>query len=513
LIRFSFSEWAVVALYVVAVTTIGSMFYRRRSSAADFFLGGRSMAALPVAISLVAADMSAISYLGLPAWSYGLNLQLFWVSASYAIAVPVVMYVFLPFYMRLKLYTGYEYLERRFDLKTRLTASGLFLIMRGSHVALAIYAPALVLSVLTGLPMYVSVLIMGVFTTLYTSLGGMKAVIWTDVLQFTILISGVLVVFWLSIARIPGGVAAAYHTASSGGHMSLFDFSLDPRRMTAFWPAIIGGAVMNLSTLATDQAYLQRYFTTRSLAEGRRSVLLDMTIILPVAAILYMLGTVLYAFYQAYPGHLQGLPNTDAILPYFVMNEIGGIFAGLVIASIFASSMAVMSAGINALTTATTVDFYQRWLRPGLAEGHYVRVGRAGTVAWGTACTVGALYAGRLGPLGNAFNKMNAFIGGPILGIFLLGMLTRRAKGTAAVAGGVLAFAVVSWINWNTNVSIFYHALIGFMITFGLGYAFSFVGAAAEEAKLVGLVHGLSAASEPSSVSAHRVMSDHADAD
>jgi SSS family transporter len=502
-IRFSVSEWAVVAIYVVAVTSIGSLFYRRRSSAADFFLGGRSMSALPVAISLVAADMSAISYLGLPAWAAQFNLQLFWVSASYAVAVPVVMYVFLPFYMRLKLYTGYEYLERRFDLKTRLAASGLFLLMRGSHVALAIYAPALVLSILTGLPMYISVLIIGVFTTLYTSLGGMKAVIWTDVLQFSVLISGVLAVFWLSVARMPGGIMAAYHTASTGGHLQLFDFSLDPRRMTAFWPAMIGGSVMTLSTLGTDQAYLQRYFTTTSLSEGRRSVLFDMIIVLPVAAILYLLGTVLYAFYHAYPGRLLGLPNPDAILPYFVMNEIAGVFAGLVIASIFASSMAVMSAGINALTTATTVDFYQRWLRPGRAESHYVRVGRWGTVGWGAACTLGALYAGRLGPLGNAFNKMNAFIGGPILGVFLLGMLTRRAKGTAAVIGGAVGFAIVSWINWNTSISIFYHALIGFVITFGLGYALSFIGARPQETKLAGLVHGRNPAGEPHSLSAH----------
>src|SRR5690348_602410 len=126
MIRFSVTEWAIVGLYVVVVTAIGSLFYRKGSSAAEYFLGGRSMSAIPVAISLVAADMSAISYMGLPAWSFQYNMELFWVSASIVLAVPVVMYVFMPFYMRLKLYTGYEYLERRFDLKTRLVASGLF---------------------------------------------------------------------------------------------------------------------------------------------------------------------------------------------------------------------------------------------------------------------------------------------------------------------------------------------------------------------------------------------------
>jgi SSS family transporter len=490
-IRFSFTEWVVVGLYVLVVTSIGSLFYRRRSSAADFFLGGRSMNALPVAISLVAADMSAISYMGLPAWSYQYNLELFWVSASYILAVPVVMYLFLPFYMRLRLYTGYEYLERRFDMRTRLTASGLFLLMRGSHVAIAIYAPSIVLSMLTGLPLHVNVLVMGLFTTLYTSLGGMKAVIWTDVLQFSILVSGVIAVFWLSVSRIPGGLTAAFHVAAVGGHLHMINLSLDPHQITAFWPAVLGGAVMILATLGTDQAYLQRYFSTGSLREGRRSVLLDMAIVVPIAGVLYLLGDVLYAFYHAYPARLQGLPTTDAILPFFVMRELGGVFSGLVMASIFASSMAVMSAGINALTTATTVDFYQRWLKPGMPESHYVRVGRWGTVAWGAACTLGALFAGRLGPLANAFNKMNAFIGGPILGIFLLGMLTRRAKGTPAVTGGAAAFAIVAWVNLKTSISFFYHALIGMLITFAVGYCLSLLGSEPEEAKLVGLVHGL----------------------
>src|SRR6185312_3824593 len=488
--HFTFSEWIVLGLYIIAVTAVGGLCYRKHSSATDFFLGGRSMGAIPVAISLVAADMSAISYMGLPAWSFRHNLELYWVSAGYVLAIPVVMYLFLPFYMKLKLFTGYEYLERRFDRNARTVASGLFLLMRGSHVAIAIYAPSIILSLLTGMPLHWSVLIMGVFTTFYTSLGGMKAVIWTDVLQFTILVSGIFAVSWIAVSRIPGGALGAFHIASAGGHLRFLNFSLDPRQLSAFWPGFFGGGVMILSTLGTDQAYLQRYFTTRSLKEGRRAVLMDACIILPIAAILYLLGTVLYAFYHSFPGHLHGLPTDDALVPFFVMREMGGVFSGLVIASIFASSMAVMSAGINALTTATTVDFYKRWLRPDKAESHYVSVGRWGTVGWGAICTVGALLVGRLGPLANAFNKMNAFIGGPILGIFLLGMLTRRAKGTPSIVGAAFAFGVVSWLNWKTDISFFYHALIGTVITFAVGYLLSLLSKPPQPAQLAGLVYG-----------------------
>jgi len=489
--HFTNLDWMILVAYVLAVSTIGSLFYRKGSSAADFFLGGRKMKALPVAISLVAADVSAITYMGTPAWSYRFNLELLWVNLSYLAAIPVVMYLFLPFYMRLKLYTGYEYLEHRFDLKTRLMASGLFLLMRGSHVAIAIYAPSIILSLLTGQPLYVSVLIMGVCTTIYTTFGGMKAVIWTDVMQFTILISGMIAVFWLALSRIPGGVHTAYAVAGHAGRLHFLNFSLNPDQLSAFWPAFLGGGAMVLSTLGTDQAYLQRYFSTRSLKEGQKAVLMDALIILPVGFLLFLLGDVLYAFYHFHPTHLEGLPNRDALLPFFVLRELGGVFSGLVIASIFASSMAVMSAGINALTTATTVDFYKRWLRPDREDTHYVRVGRLGTIGWGTLCTIGALYANRLGPLINAFNKINAFIGGPLLGIFLLGMLSRRAKGTPAVIGGVVALVVVSVLNWTTNISFFYHALIGVLITFTVGYVLSLRGPRPSREKIAGLVRGL----------------------
>ncbi len=490
-IHFTTLDWLILACYVAGISTIGSLFYRKKASAADFFLGGRAMKALPVAVSLVAADMSAITYMGTPAWSFRFNLELFWFNLSYLAVIPIVMYVFLPFYMRLKLYTGYEYLERRFDLKTRLLASGLFLLLRGSHIAITIYAPSIVLSLLTGEPLYLSVLIMGVFTTLYTSLGGMKAVIWTDVIQFTILVSGMVVVFWLALSRVPGGLLTVYHVAGQAGRLRFWNASLDPSQMYAFWPCILGGSVMLLCTLGTDQTYLQRYFSTSSLKEGRRSVLLDGLIAIPVVFLLYVLGDVLFVFYHYHPSHLKGLTNSGAILPFFVLREVGGAFSGLVIASIFASSMAVMSAGINALTTATTVDFYKGWLRPGRKDAHYVKVGRLGTVGWGALCTAGALFADRLGPLINAFNKVNAFLGGPVLGIFLLGMLTRRARGTPAMIGGVSALAVVAFLNWATDISFFYHALAGLLVTVSVGYGLSLLWPAPSSKKIMGLVRGV----------------------
>jgi SSS family transporter len=484
---FSFWDWAILFFYIALVTGLGSRFYRRRSSAQDYFLGGRRMNAIPVAISLVAADLSAMSYMGVPAWAYEHNWQLFLQTCTLLLATPVVIYVFMPFYMRFRFYTGYEYLERRFDMKCRLLASSMFLLTRGGHIAVAIFAPSIALKVITGLPIYVCVLITGVFTTFYTTLGGMKAVIWTDVLQFAVLIGGAITVVGLALVRIPGGVSTVYHVSSQGGRLSLLNFSLDPKDLTSVWSLLIGGGIATLSTLGTDQAYLQRYFTTGSLKEGRLSVLLDALIALPVSMILFTMGDLLYTYYHFRPDRLQGLPMTDAILPFFVVHELGGIFSGLMIASIFAASMAVMGAGLNSMSTVTAIDFYQRL---GGDSNRIVQVGRLSTVAWGGAATVAALFAGHLGPIVMGFNLILSYFGGPILGIFLLGMLTKRCTGRGAFLGAVLSLAGVTVTAFESHISFFYYAVLGFVGTFSIGYLLSLLEPAPHPDQIRGLVLG-----------------------
>lgn len=489
--RFSSLDWTILISYLAAVGTIGSLFYRKRSSSPEYFLGGRRMSALPVAISLVAADLSAISYMGIPAWTYEKNIELFLSTCACLLAAPVVMYLFMPFYSRFKLFTGYQYLERRFDLKTRFLGALLFSFLRGAHIAIVIYTPSIALKVITGLPLYVCVLIIGLLTTAYTTLGGMKAVIWTDVMQFSVLMLGTGIIFYLSLTRIPTSFVGAYQIAKQAGLLHLLNFSLDPSQLTSVWAMLIGGTFLILSTWGTDQAYLQRYFTTKSLKEGRRSILMDALIAVPVGLALYLIGAVLYVFYHYHPDRLRGLPSPDAILPFFVVHELGGALSGLVIASIFAASMAVMSAGINSLTTVTSIDFYQRLFNPQAEDSHIVLVGRLGTVGWGMVATIGALFVGRLGSVVNAFNLINSFLGGPILGMFLLGMLTRRGRGTGAVLGGAVGLLIVSLLQWRTSVSFYYFAFIGSVVTFVTGYAFSLLGPAPNLAELSGLVVGL----------------------
>ncbi|MBL8216981.1 MAG: sodium/solute symporter [Bryobacterales bacterium] len=487
---FATLDYIAVVVYLLAIAAFGSSFYRRNSSAREYFLGSRSISWLPAGISIIAADLSAISIMGAPAWSFKNNMELVWVAVGYPLMAPLVLLVFVPFYSRLNLYTAYEYLERRFSLGVRLFTSGLFQMLRGWHVAVAVYGPALVINMVTGLPVWACVFIMGFFTTFYTTLGGIKAVIWTDVIQFVTVTTGILVIFVTAIGAVPGGFPAAYTAAKAAGKLNLINTSLDPSQLTTIWSCLAGGMILSLAPLTTDQAILQRLFTTKSVKDCRQSVILQSILVVPITFLLYSLGVALYAFYNAYPDRLHGLPTNNAIVPHFTLAELPTGISGLVIAAIFAASMAVMSAGINSLTTASTVDFYQRVFRPNETPEHYARVGRLGTLIWGCLVTFLALLAEHAGDLVVAYNRVSSVLSGPMLGIFLLGVLTRRATSTGAltgaVCGGLAVIAVMIWTNW----AFFYLGIIGVSITIAMGLAVSLFTPPPDERHTKGLVMG-----------------------
>ncbi|MEO7653603.1 MAG: sodium/solute symporter [Bryobacteraceae bacterium] len=485
---FTLLEYSILFGYLTVVAAIGAAFYRKQSTAKDYFLGGKSMSWLPVGISIVAADLSAITLMGVPAWMFQNNYEMAWGFLGPALAAPIMIYVFIPFYSGLNLYTAYEYLERRFDLRVRLVTSALFLFLRLVHVAIAIYGPSLAMSLATGLPMYQCVLGIGALTTLYTTSGGVRAVIWTDVIQFSTICLGVTGILWAALRQIDGGARETVRLAWEAGRLGFWNPSLNPSDTMAFWPSIIGGTTLTLASLATDQALIQRLFTTRSGRDAKQSIVANAVLQVPLLLLLGLVGTVLFAFYRQHPELLAGLPNNDAILPFFAVQQLPRGICALVIAAIFAATMAVMSAGINSLSTAFTVDFYQRLWRPEESPRHYATFGRAATAAWGAVATLLALFMGRLGALVLAYAKVSSLVGGPMLGIFLLGMLTRRATAVGTLYGAVAGAAAVAAVAAFTNVSFYYHVFVGMAITVLGGYLASRFTAPPSSTQLDGLV-------------------------
>lgn len=435
------------------------------------------MSWLPVTISVVASDASAITLLGSPGYAYAYDIKLIFYILGYTVAAWLVIVIFLPFYCRLKLYTAYEYLEQRFDLRVRCIASALFLFICGAHVSIAMYAPALVLTLVSHMPLHASILFMGIVVTLYTTMGGIRAVIWTDVMQFCIVVTGIIFTFFFTISRVNGGLAAISQIGAQYGKWRLWDFSLNPASSTTFWAMFVGGTFLALATTGTDQAVLQRYFTAKSEQECRRSLMAYSIILIPFNCALLFIGVFLFAFYHQHPELIKGLPGADSVLAYFVVHQLPRLLGTLLTASIFAASMGVMSAGINSLSTCSVVDFYRRIWRREASDAEYVRAGRIFTVLWGSTATIGALYAGRLGTLSLAFGKIQGFVGGVMLGIFLLGIFSHRANAVGAVVGSVIGMFCVSYFAFWTDVSFFWYGCISCFVTVVAGYiASSFSG-------------------------------------
>lgn len=466
-------DYAVLIIYVTASVALGVWFVKEQRTVKDYFLAGQSMNWFVVAISVIAALFSGISYLGAPTEVFNYDLTYAVTILSFFIATPIITLVFLPRFYRANFYSAYEYLERRFDLQVRTWSSAMFIIRVVFYLALAIYAPALALASVTGLPLWLSIAVIGLLTTVYTTLGGMKAVIWTDVMQFFVLFLGQLAIGWIAMSHIPGGLAGTWDIAAAAGKLNWanFDWSLTVR--CTFWGALLGGLFNNLVQMGTDQISVQRYLTAKSKAEAAKSLWFKLIVTLPVVIIFYLMGAILFAFYQTYPDRLPDLAQKDRILPYFVVNELPRGLPGLLVAAIFAATMSTVSSGINALSTASIVDFYQRSMGRTPEPDRLLRISKWLTGLYGVLATAVAFLMPLLGTLIEATNKIMGMLGGPLLGVFLLGMLTKRATSQGALLGAFFGSLLLAFVVFQTKVSFLWYALIGCVATFVLGYLFS----------------------------------------
>jgi len=468
-------DLAVIVGYLVGITWIGARSYRKNSSMQEYLLGNKGMKWLPVALSILAADTSAVSYLGVPAWSYQENMRLNQNIFTYLLAIPIVIWLFLPIYSRGNLYTAYQYLESRFNLHVRLLTSAFFLVIRSAHVAVIIYAPALMMAELIGIPLKFSIMAMGILTAFYTTMGGIKGVIWTDAIQVVTVLVGFTTVALSVLLNIPGGLAEVLRTGLAFGKFEFVDFSFNLNKVDNSWAILIGGTILGVQAMSTDQAVLQKYFTTRSSKETSKSLLFYGAVIIPLITLLSVLGVLLFVFYHSHPAIKATLRNADAIVPHYAASMLPHGLAGLVVASIFAGSMSTVSASLNSLATSSVVDIYKRILQVDRSEQHYTRASRWATCLWGLLATIGAFYAGRLGALVNAFAKIQSLMGGIILGIFLLGILTKRVSSAGVIFGSLLGLGVVLYVFFFTPISLFWYCVIGSACTFAGGWVYSLV--------------------------------------
>jgi len=525
--HFTWIDYSVFIAYLLLSVAIGTVFIKGQRDLNEYLLAGRSMGSVLVAMTVLAALFSGISFLAAPSEGYANGPVFYLVNLSFFIATPLTALVVLPFYYNSKFFTAYQYLEARFSVQVRTVASASFIIRVLLWLGAATYAPALALEQATGMPLWFTILVTGVLTTFYTTLGGMRAVIWTDVMQLIVLFAGQLVIALVALARVPGGVGKVIELGQEGGRLDL-SLSPDPTVRLTLWGLVIGAVFMSLVQMATDQVSVQRYLSAKSMKEARRGLWIKLVMTLPITFVFYGTGLVLYAFYQVHGDPLAAgkITKADQILPYFVVNELPAGFPGIFIAAIYAASMSTISAGINSLTSASLVDFYQRlWKRPNLSEHHQLNIARWLTFAYGALVIVLAFLVQHLGTLLEATNKVIGLVGGPLVGLFFLGILVKRATARGALIGWMAGVAVllvvalgagigVALVKWTgppppfcpstpitllrapgawlqiaaiTNISFLWYAMIGCLVTMIVGYLVSLLEPAPNAKQLAGL--------------------------
>lgn len=482
---FSHFDWLVLGTYLAAMLAIGLRFSSRQTNSREFFLGSRRFSPLTISLSLLATALSAITYVGIPGLACEQDWRLFLSGAIAVVSMVCVARYFMPFFYNLKLPSVYEYLRLRFDTRMAVLGGVIFLAVRGLVAGIAIYAPSVALAAVAGWNLHVCVVVFGLLTICYTALGGMSAVVWTDVIQAIVLMLGAFVclfILYTGIAMPPSEMIAVL---AEERKFNIVDLRWSWVEMT-FWAAVIGGFAYNLAFYGTDQVLLQRCMASRSLKASQQSLHLNALYIIPVILVFFTIGSLLYLFRRAHPQSLpEGLP-LDQVFPYFIAHQLPAGVSGLLIAAIFAAAMSTLSSILNSLSTVTVTDYIKRFILPGRDDAQYTTIAKITTAVWGIAAIVLALFTDRLNEsVALAALKAGGLFTGPILGAFLMGIFLPSITPTGAFLGTLLGMAVSLPVGFFTPLEPFWVLCGSCLLTFGVAAAVSAMAPMpAEDAKV-----------------------------
>nr|WP_286009634.1 sodium:solute symporter [Salinicola sp. S1-1-2] len=465
----------------MGIAWVGARFGKDQESTQDYFLGGRKIPGWAIGLSVMATQASAITFIGAPGWGFEGGLERLAVFINVPLAMAVLIVVLVPIFHRAGIYSIYELLERRFGPGTRSLAALLFLVARGLATGVVLYAPALVLSVVTGWDVNLTIVLMAVIAVSYTVLGGISAVIWTDVIQMFVLWFGAILSMVLMVSSLPGGWSDVFAYGAANGSFDAIDLSLDPTVTYSLWAGLIGGVVMHMAYFGTDQSQIQRVLTSPSIAEGQRSLLIGGYLLVPQMLLFLFIGVMLATYYQQHG--LSAPENLNELFPRYVVEAFPIGVTGLVIAGVFAAAMSSLDSALNSLSAVTVRDFYARYLKPEADEHHYLKASRWATVFWGLYATLFAFFAGNLGPVIEAVNRIGSWFYGALLGAFLLAILSHRSNGRGAATGIVLGMASV-WAVSLTEISWLYQNAVGLGVSVVAGYLVSLTAPAPDRAQL-----------------------------
>ncbi len=465
-------DLAIIALYLAGITLFGLRFRKKQRSLRDYFLADRNIPWWAIALSIVAAETSTLTIISIPGLAYDSNLTFLQVVMGYIVGRVIISFVLLPHYFRGDLYTAYQLIERRFGARLRTLTASLFLLTRAAAEGVRVYAVSIVVSIALGTGEISSIAIITLLTLIYTFEGGLAAVIWTDVVQTAIYIGGTLVGVFTILHLVPGGWNAIHTAAASAGKLRVFDFTPNFWLPYTFWAGVIGGSFFNTASHGTDQLIVQRLLAARSEKQSVTALLSSALAIFFQFGLFLMIGVMLWAYYRL-PSASFG--KADYIYPKFIVTRLPHGISGLLIAAILAAAMSNLSAALNSLSSSSMVDFYLR-RHPQTDERAQLRLSRISTFFWALLLfALAVLSLHKIAHVVEVGLTIASVTYGALLGVFLLGVLTRRANERGSMIGMLFGFGVELYLWLGTKVPWTWYVAIGTLVTFGIGYGASVI--------------------------------------
>lgn len=458
----------VFLLFTGGVVAFGCSFFKKKGTSEEFTSAGRSLPGWVVGMSIFATYVSSISYLGYPGKAFSGDWNAFVFSLSIPIASYFAARYFVPFYRSQDSISADSFLENRFGPWARIYASSCYLLTQIARTGSILYLLALPMNVLLGWHIQTIIVVTSVAIVLYSMLGGMKAVIWTEAIQGIILIGGALVCMFILLFDMPGGPVQTFSIAMEDGKFSLGSFGSSLSEST-FWVCLIYGIFTNLQNYGIDQSYVQRYHTAKNEKEAKFSALFGGYLFIPVSAVFFMIGTGLYAFYKVHPGILPDGVRADYVFPFFIVNELPVGLTGLLIASIFAAGMSTIATSVTSSSTIILTDYYQRF-RKHAGNRERMLVLKLSSVGVGVAGILVAFAFMSVQSALDAWWALASIFSGGMLGLFLLGYISKKARNFDAVLGVVCGVILVCWIVISpfvhANLAIVFGTLLIFLVGF-----------------------------------------------
>jgi len=466
-------DYSVIVFYFILLLSIGWFFSKKQKTSEDYFKGGGRIPWFIAGLSIFGTALSAITFMSMPAKAYSTDWSYMFYNLGIILVVPLIASLFIPLYRKLNVTTAYEYLEVRFNAFVRVLCSVSYILFQIGRMGVILLLPAIALNVVTGVNIFLCVGVMGLMSLIYTMMGGVEAVAWTDALQVIVLIGAALTVLVIVCLQLPSGLAQAISITADAGKFNLGSTAFDLRQPT-LWTVLIATIFTNITTYGTDQTIVQRYLTTKTVGEARKSVYVNAILTVPVTLLFFLVGTAIWAYYHFVPeGLSMTIQNQDAILPWYMSTRLPSGVLGLVIAGIFAAAMSTLSGSMNSAATAFVTDIYSKIYPSSSIDGSKrLRLARIVTLIIGI---IGIAFAYMMATweiksLWDEFAKILGILLGGLGGLFLLGFVTKRANSFGAICGLVASIVVQIIVLKGGYVNLLLYSTTGFISCFVVGY-------------------------------------------